>query len=147
MLLEQKWGEDVVTRAVGTQIKLVKLGASSAALWRRGMAHLVQGKTGCAGKDLKSQGRRKMLSKLEDVEETGTKLPEFCWGRSQGVAHRAFLPTGYPDTHWGLRSLLEMLPPFKSAPTYGRLLILCFCQRKPLFSFSTGRMSHCLLPA
>lgn len=43
-------------------------------------------------------------------------------GKNQGVAHRAFLPTGYPDTHWGLRSLSEMLPPFKSAPTYGRLL-------------------------
>lgn len=114
------------------------------------MAHLppwsVQGEPGWAEKDQKSQGRKQTLSKLEDVEETWTKLTEFCRG-GQGVIRRAFLPTGYPDTHWGLRSLSEMLPPLKSAPTYGRLLILCFCQRKPLFSFSTGRMSHCLLPA
>lgn len=41
-LLEQKWEWDVFTRAAGTHIKLVKLGASAAPpwSWRRGIAHL-----------------------------------------------------------------------------------------------------------
>lgn len=45
--------------------------------WRWGMPHLPpQG-------GLKTPGKEVMHSKLEDVEETGTKLPEFClWGES-----------------------------------------------------------------
>lgn len=50
------------------------------------MAHLppwsVQGEPGWAGKDQKSQGRKQTLSKMKDVEETWTKLPEFCRGGS-----------------------------------------------------------------
>lgn len=45
--------------------------------------------------ELKTQGRKQMLSKLEDVEETGTKLPEFGRGRESGCYPELFFPQDF----------------------------------------------------